>query len=540
MKEIWVWRCKLGTALILSLFVQLGSAQIKNILWITAEDLSPRFSFYGDSTVTTPHLDRLASRGVTYTRAFATYGVCAPSRHSIIMGMYPTTTGAGAMRTWKRTSAIADITDTALLNIPVYEATPPPEAKCFTEYLRAAGFYCTNNEKTDYQFRPPFTAWDENGTHAHWRNRPDPDMPFFSVFNFTITHESQIHNPPSPKRVDPADVNVPPFYPDTETVRKDIAHHYDNIITLDSLVGELLTQLENDGLVSETLIFFYGDHGDGLPRAKRWVYDSGIQVPLIVKYPDEHSAGTQNGQLVSFVDFAPTVLSLLGVQIPSHMHGEAFLGDQKAAQERDYIYAFRDRMDPAYETRRAVRDQRYKYIRNYRPDLPYLQSIPYRDRMLMMQEIIALAKQDKLDTNQWQFTSQTKPEEELYDTEQDPHEIHNLAGESTMDDILQRLRQAHENFQQRYEDLNLLPEKVLIKRLWPPDGLQPVTAKPTIRIKDQMIHLSCTTEGASIGYQLNEEGPWLLYTRPIPAADVHIIASRAIRLGWKPSAIVIR
>ncbi len=259
-----------------------------------------------------------------------------------------------------------------------------------------------------------------------------------------------------------------------------------------------------------------------------------------MKYPDEQRAGTRNGQLVSFVDFAPTVLSLLGVKIPKHMHGQAFLGDQKAAQEREYIYAFRDRMDPAYETRRAVRDKRYKYIRNYRPDLPYLQSIPYRDRMLMMQEIIALAEQDKLGPDQWQFTAQTKPEEELYDTERDPYEIRNLADDPAMDGILQRLRSAHESFQQRYEDLGLLPEKTLIKRLWPPNGLQPVTAKPSIQIKDQMIHLICDTEGASIGYQLNEEGPWQLYSAPIPVAKAHIIAAKAIRLGWKPSAMVIR
>ncbi|MEL6945522.1 MAG: sulfatase-like hydrolase/transferase, partial [Bacteroidota bacterium] len=191
-------------ALLLVLFnTNIRAQQQPNILWITAEDISPRFSFYGDSTIQTPSLEKLANDGVVYDRAFATYGVCAPSRHSLIMGMYPTSTGAGAMRTWKRTSAINEISDPDLLNIPLYEATPPTGAKCFTEYLRAAGYYCTNNHKTDYQFSPPITAWDESSNNAHWRNRPDKDMPFFSVFNFNVTHESSIHQPKFPAVTNP-------------------------------------------------------------------------------------------------------------------------------------------------------------------------------------------------------------------------------------------------------------------------------------------------------------------------------------------------
>ena len=513
--------------------------QQKNILWITAEDLSPHFSFYGDSIVSTPNLDRLAAEGVTYTRAFATYGVCAPSRHSIIMGMYPTTTGAGAMRTWKRTSAIKDIKDTALLNIPVYEATPPSEAKCFTEYLRANGFFCTNNAKTDYQFAPPITAWDENGKQAHWRNRPSPQMPFFSVFNFEVTHESKIHNPPSPEVTDPAEIRVPPYYPDTEIVREDIAHHYDNIATLDAQIGELLKQLETEDLLDETIIFFFGDHGDGLPRAKRWVYDSGIQVPLVIRYPEAKEAGTRVDELVSFVDFAPTVLSLCNIEIPQHMQGLAFLGEQKTAS-RSYIYAFRDRMDPAVETIRAVRNKRYKYICNYRPELPYIGFIPYRDRMKMMQEILARMDAGTLEPTQWQFSAQIKPLEELYDTKQDPHEIKNLVEDPTHQQILEELRIALADFQRKYVDLGLIPEKELIKILWPPNGKQPVTPNPVITIRDQKVHLSCQAEGASIAYQLNEEGRWLLYTEPFAAANAQIIVTQAIRLGWKPSQMVIR
>lgn len=520
--------------------LQLTAQERPNILWISAEDLSPRFSFYGDSTVATPNLNRLAAEGIIYDRAFATYGVCAPSRHSIIMGMYPTTTGAGAMRTWKRTSAIADIKDTALLNIPVYEATPPPEAKCFTEYLRNAGYYCTNNSKTDYQFRPPFTAWNDSSTEAHWRNRPTKATPFFSVFNFEVTHESKIHNPPSLEIVDLESIPVPPYYPDTKTVRRDMAHHYDNIISLDLQIGQLLDQLQVDGLMDQTIIFFFGDHGDGLPRAKRWVYDSGIRIPMVIRYPHGQRQKPREDALVSFVDFAPTTLSLCGVDIPSHMHGQAFLGSQAADRERTYIYAFRDRMDPAPETIRAVRDKRYKYIRNYRTDLPYIGFIPYRDRMLMMKEILALHDEGNLGPDQWQFTEQTKAVEELYDTDEDPHEINNLAENPKYKKELTRLRDAHQEFQKKYEDLGRIPERALIKKLWPPDGKQPKTANPMVMIKDGMMHLTCQTEGASIGYQLNEEESWHLYDIPIPASHINLINVKAVRIGWIPSATVTR
>ncbi|MDH3649365.1 MAG: sulfatase, partial [Saprospiraceae bacterium] len=508
------------------------AAQPLNIVWITAEDLSPRLACYGDSMVSTPNIDRLAREGVRYKHAFATYGVCAPSRHTLIMGMYPTSTGAGAMRTHVRTSAIKDITDPELLNIPIYEATPPPEAKCFTEYLRAAGYYCTNNSKTDYQFKPPITAWDESNDSAHFRHRPRADMPFFSVFNFTVTHESRIHNPTSPEITDPSRINVPPYYPDTETVRKDMAHHYDNIVVLDEQVGAILRDLEDDSLLESTLILFFTDHGDGLPRAKRWVYDSGIRIPLIIRHPDGHDAGSIIPDLVSFVDFAPTTLSYLDLDIPGYMEGYPFLGNAKTTA-RKYIYAFRDRMDPAFETIRAVRDQRFKYIRNYRPELPYIGFIPYRDRMLMMQEIMQLAADDKLLANQWQFSAESKPLEELYDLESDTHEIQNLASDPKYFRKLSELRMAHQQWTKKHGDLGRLEEHQLVTILWPPQGIQPSTDSPKIERADGLLRISCATEGSSIAYRIDQVGRWLLYTKPIPR-DGHSIECQAIRLGYKP------
>lgn len=517
-------------------------AKPPNILWITVEDMSPRLGCYGDDTVPTPNVDRLASEGVRFTRAFGTYGVCAPNRHTIITGMYPNTTGAMAMRTWKRTGALSEITDPELLAIPTYEATPPPEVKCFTEYLRAAGYYCTNNSKTDYQFAPPITAWDESSQKAHWRNRPDKDTPFFAVFNHTVSHESGTFEKRSPIVVDPADVALPPYYPDTPLVRRDLARHYDNIAAMDSQVGKLLEDLKADRLADETIVFYYSDHGDGLPRMKRWVYDSGIHVPMIVRFPDGAKAGTTNGDLISFVDLAPTVLSLAGLKIPDYMQGRAFLGPKKG-EPRDYIYASRDRMDPAPETIRAVRDKRFKYVRNYRPDLPYIGYIPYRDRAAIMQEILRLTKAGKLGPDQWQLTSLHKPLEELYDTESDPHEIYNLAADPQHFDKLAELRDAHEKWTARVNDLGHMPESELIKKLWPPDGKQPTTADPVIETEAlsrgvAKVVIGCKTEGASIAYRLKKDDRWLLYTGPFEVKETTKITARANRLGWKPSETV--
>ncbi len=515
-----------------------------NILWITVEDMSPRLGCYGDQTVPTPSVDRLASEGLRYTRAFGVYGVCAPNRHALIMGMYPTSTGAMAMRTWKRTASLHRITDPKLLAIPTYEAVPPPEARCFTEYLRAAGYYCTNNVKTDYQFIPPITAWDESSKTAHWRNRPKGDMPFFAVFNFTVTHESGTFKQRSPVVTDPARVELPPYYPDTPIVRRDVARHYDNIAAMDGQIARVLQELEEDGLADETIVFFFSDHGDGLPRMKRWVYDSGIRVPLIVRFPDGRGAGSTSDDLVSFVDFAPTVLSLAGVPIPAHMEGRAFLGDQKKAG-RKYIYAARDRMDPAPETIRAVRDARFKYVRNYRPDLPYIGYIPYRDQAAIMQEIHRLTKAGKLGPKQWQLSATRKPLEELYDTEVDPHEIHNLASDPLHFEKLAELRRAHEMWTERYRDLGHIPEKELIKKLWPPEGDQPETALPTVELlrRDgamRVVRIAGASEGASIAYQIDgsAEDRWLLYSKPFPIASGTTINARAHRIGWRPSGVV--
>jgi N-sulfoglucosamine sulfohydrolase len=524
-----------------------------NILWITVEDLSPRIGAYGDPLAQTPHVDRLAREGVRFTRAFVTQPICAPSRSAIITGMYQTSIGTHHMRTTE---------DTPDLPGP-YLAVPPHYVKAFTEYLRAAGYYTTNNVKTDYQFAPlqdprqPLTAWDESSNRAHWRNRPDPEQPFFSVFNIMTPHESfvwadhPIHEGAGPI-TDPAAVELPPYYPDTPLVRADLARHYDNIARMDTRVGEILHELEADGLAQNTIVFFWTDHGDGLPRMKRWLYDSGLHVPLIVRWPGTVRPGTVNEELVSFVDLGPTVLAMAGVEIPGHLQGRVLLGPHKGSEPR-YIFATRDRVDTAYDMVRAVRDRRFKYIRNFHPELPYVLHVPYRNQGAIMQELLRLHAEGGLTEVQALWLRDNRPPEELYDTRADPHEVRNLAGEPRYRQVLQQMRGGLAGWMEESGDWGRVPEAEMIQRMWP-GGVQPQTASPVIlprrdtarqlaptdaytlnRAGEVIIYVP--TQGASIAYTVErgEDARWLLYTGPIRVTSTTTIRARAIRYGYQES-----
>ncbi len=509
-----------------------------NIVWISTEDLSPRLGAYGDPLANTPNIDRLAREGARYTNAFTTAGVCAPSRSAIITSMYQTAIGTHHMRTsWVGPG------------LTPYSAVPPPYVKAFTEYLRAAGYYTTNNSKTDYQFAPindsrqPLTAWDDSSPSAHWRNRPDPNQPFFAVFNSIRTHESKVWpDSTEPAVLDPARVTVPPYYPDTPVVRRDIARHYDNIARMDVWVGEILAQLEADGLMDNTIIFFWGDHGDGLPRAKRWLYDSGLHVPLIVRFPDGRNAGRADDRLLSLLDLGPTVLALAGVDLPVHFQGRPFLG-VSAAPEREYIFAARDRHDESYDMVRAARDKRFKYIRNYYPLLPYVLNIPYRDRMPLMQELLRLNAEDKLEGPQKLWFRHPRPPEELYDTQADPHEINNLAHDPAFQEVMKRMRRAMDAWRADVGDLGDIPESEMIERMWP-GGVQPMTVAPTIATREGagdrelLVTIYSPTQGASIAYTLEpgDDPHWLLYTGPLRVNAPATIRARTVRYGWAESA----
>ncbi len=517
-----------------------------NILWISLEDTTPRFGCYGDPIARTPNIDRLAEGGCRFPNAFSTAGVCAPSRSAIITGMYQTSIGTHHMRTGHSNKNAPNMATP-------YSAVPPPYVKTFTEYLRAAGYYCTNNSKTDYQFTPPITAWDDNSNNGHWRNR-DEGQPFFSVFNPTVTHESGMWDRGDrPLTTNPDDVELPSYLPDTPKARKALARQYDNLATSDARVGELLDQLEEDGLAENTIVFLWSDHGEGLPRGKRWPYDAGIRIPLIVRWNGELTPDSDTDQLVSLIDLGPTVLSLCGVQIPQHIQGQPFLGPQKV--ERDYIFATRDRYDESYDMIRAVRDKKYKYIRNYYPEKPYLLWIPYRNRHPVMQEMWRLHAEDKLEGDQLTMFRYPRPTEELYDVENDKFELNNLAEDASHTDILQRMRNTLTDWQSEFGDMGDISEEQMVAS-WHPNGVQPQTASPIfIPINASnpgrepasesgeweaplLLQLHCSTHGASIAYTMEqgEDVQWKLYTEPLHILKGETtVRTKAIRIGYKES-----
>jgi len=519
-----------------------------NILWISTEDLSPHLGCYGDPVAKTPNIDRLASQGVRFTNVFTTAAISAPCRAGIITGMYQTSIGCMHMRTTSyRRSA-----DNPLQ----FTAVPPHYVKAFTEYLRAAGYYCTNNVKTDYQFAAdpvPASIWDDCSRTAHYKNRPDKNQPFFAVFNWTGTHESQNWNLSSVK-TDPSKVKVPPYFPDTDSVRLNIAKMYDNIARLDSVVGAILTELEREGEASNTVVYFWGDHGDGLPRAKRWLYDSGLNIPLIVRWPGELKGGTVDDRLISSIDFGPTVLSIAGVPVPAHMQGIPFLGKQKG-RERDAVYAARDRVDESYDMIRSVRTKKYLYIRNYYPNEPFPIWVPYLSNMPIYREMLRLDAANRLTGPQKAWFAYSRQPEELYDVTADPYQVNNLVNDPRLKEVLDDLRKRHETWTRETGDMGHLNEPEMIEMMWP-GGKQPVTDMPYFIINapedsstknyrtggvftfPMTLSFYCPTHGSSIVYTFEEiKNPrWLLYTGPLHLKPgSYNIRVKAVRYGYRES-----
>lgn len=543
---------KLSICFVIFSLATRGYAQKQpNILWITCEDISPTLSFYGDPTAKTPVLDKLASESIIYTNAFTTVAVCAPSRSSIITGMHPVSIGtmhmrtgfdvAGwGMRTYDQPSMGVDIAGN---KVPHYSVVTPPEVKCFPEYLREAGYFTTNNQKTDYQFAAPRSAWDQNSNDAHWRNRQE-NQPFFSVFNFGVTHESRIWaNAEMEQTVDPATVPLPPYYPDNPIIRNDVARNYSNIELLDKQVGALLDQLKEDGLYENTIIFFFSDHGGPLPRGKRENYDSGLKVPFLIKLPDS-KANSRTDRLISFVDLAPTILSLAGIDIPEHLQGNAFLGAQKQEEESEYIFASGDRFDEFSDRTRIVRNKQFMYIRNFHPELPRYKDVGYRKQIPMMNELLRLSEAGELNAVQQLYFVSSKPREELYDVESDPHQLNNLINQQAYSEQLSEMRAILEEFLISAGDKGSEPELAFLHEMWP-NGQQPSTDDPVIVKLGKKIVASTTTEGASINYLISDEeiepdlsSPWQLYTKPLKSVKKQHLYFMAGRIGYQDSDIV--
>lgn len=535
--------------------------QKPNILWLVTEDMGHYISSFGDSTIVTPHLSKLASEGVVYPNLYSTSGVCAPSRAAIATGMYPSSIGANHMRTTSYTE---------VTGLPKYGAVPPPEVKMISELMRKQGYYCTNNYKTDYQFKAPVTAWDESSPYAHWRNR-GKNQPFFAVFNFTETHESGLFEPYGFRQIEtrhyhsgdrnykwkgfgkshaknrmteaetpvhiPKDTKfkVPPYLVDNQVTQRDLWKMYNNIAEMDKQVGAVLQQLEEDGLLENTIIMFYGDHGGPLPREKRLIYDSGLKTPLIIRFPNKEKAGSKDEQLVSFIDFAPTLMSLTHQKPKTYFQGQAFLGDYKT-KERKYIHAAADRFDGFTDAIRAVKDQQFKYIRNYKPQQGYYLPVAYREKIPAMQELLKLKEKGELNDIQKQWFRAQKPREELFDCINDPFELNNLAENPKYKDKLAELSNEMDRWLTEIKDNPELSEKELVAKLWNGSTTKPVTATPIITFKNGKVEINCVTEGASIGYKTNPKAKsWQVYTAPFKVLSGKKILVKAHRIGYLPS-----
>jgi len=435
----------------------LSAADRPNILWIVLEDLSPEIGAYGDPYAVTPNIDRLASESVLYTRAFANAGACAPARSTLITGMYPPSIGTSHMRSSGR---------------------PPEFVRAFPEFLQEAGYFTSNHSKLDYNWEAPETLWDSlspDWKTDGWRKRDG--KPFFTVVNITETHSSQVYQPwvawesrrealEPEERHDPEKAAVPPFYPDTPETREILKRYADNVTFSDRIVGEILRTLEEDGLDDETIVFFYSDHGTGLPRSKSFLFESSTRVPLTIRFPAKYDAlapanpGGKVSRLVGFVDFAPTVLSLAGIEPPKHFQGQAFLGDA-AGFPPQFVYAYRDRMDERYEFIRSVRDGRFKYIRNYFPHRAWFreQTRLYPATNPLLATWHRLAYGDELSGPAAVYMAERKPREQVFDLREDPDELHNLADDPDYAGVLAKLRRALRKWQFEIRDTGFLPEE---------------------------------------------------------------------------------
>ncbi|WP_417847479.1 sulfatase-like hydrolase/transferase [Thalassoglobus sp.] len=439
-----------SSAVLASLFIGLycsllPAADQPNILWLTAEDIGPHLGCYGDDYADTPKLDEFATRSLTYLNAWSTAPVCAPARTTLISGMYPPSTGSEHMRSL---------------------ASLPEQFKMYPVYMREAGYFCVNPGKEDYNLQKVGKVWDDVNKKQIWKQLKQK-QPFMAVLNQTNTHESKIRTRPHKQIHDPAGVRIPAYHPDTPEVRQDWAQYYDNITKMDEWFGEQLDQLEAQGLADDTIVFFYGDHGSGMPRHKRWPYDSGLRVPLIIHIPEkfkdlapeEYMPGAKTDRIVGFIDYAQTVISLAGAKPPQHMQGHAFLGKFEEPAQK-YGFGFRGRMDERYDLVRTTRNKRYVYIRNYMPHKVYGQYIQYMFGTPTTRVWEELYDAGELTDAQSLFWK-TKPYEELYDLQTDPDEVKNLVSSADHQNMLNELRDEHEKWVMRVRDVGFLPEDEL-------------------------------------------------------------------------------
>ena len=424
-----------------------GGKSRPNILWLISEDTSPDLACYGHPLVKTPNLDKLASEGARFTNAYVTAPVCSASRSAFMTGMYQTSIGAHNHRSHRKDGY-----------------TLPEPVSVITEYFRQAGYFTSNCAglgykqpgKTDWNFSPRTKPFD--GTD--WSKR-QPDQPFFAQMNFSLTHRAFRKDKRNP--IDPDKVELPPYYPDHPIARRDWADYLESIQVLDGQIGVAMQWLVKEGLADNTIVMYFGDHGRPHVRGKQWLYEGGIHIPMIVRAPGLIEPGTVVDDLVSSIDFAPTFLSLAGIRPPKHLQGHPFLGPRR--KQRKYVFAARDRCDETVDRIRCVRSQRYKYIRNFMPERPYTQINRYKeDGYPVLRLMRRLHETGQLTPEQARFMAATRPPEELYDLQEDPHELNNLAGNPDCKKILKEHRKKLEEWIKATGDQGGIPEDPEIPR----------------------------------------------------------------------------
>ncbi len=506
---------------------------LPNIIWLVAEDQSPDwFPMYGDSTMRLPFIESLARDGVTFENAYSPVPVCAPARSSIITGMYPTTLGTHNMRTYNAYQKENEPS----IDIPSYSPLIPDGVKMFTQYLREKGYYCSNGPKEDYNFKGLTSAWDDSGKEPYWGGRKE-GQPFFSVFNFHVSHESQIWKRGKDQLLlSPSKVKVPPYFPDTEVVRHDLAVNYSNLKRLDNQIGQIITGLKREGLYENSIIFFYGDHGGPFPRHKRALYETGTKVPMVIKFSKNKNAGSRDDRLLSFIDLAPTVLSLAGIEPPKVMQGVAQFGKFEVQRKPKYTFHAADRFDAVIDRLRAVRSERYKYIKSFDSTKSHALPNKYRQQMPMMQELSRMYDSGELNKNQASWLHPTKPSEELYDLINDPLELNNLVAEPQLKDTLVHLRKVLKNWIRESKDLGSIPEKELIAK-WFPDGKQPQLPALKMSESNGKISLISPKNDATIIWRQPKDSLWNIYIEEI-SSEISFEA-KAERIGYVDSELLI-
>ena len=476
-----------------------------NFLWLVCEDQSLFFSMYGDSSAKTPNIDQLAKDGIVYNNCYTPSPVCAPSRSSLITGMYPTTIGTQHMRAYKKSKKSGSLNSHN--SLPYYSAKPKKPIRFFTEYLRANGYYCSNNSKEDYNMTTSPLAWDKSSQKAHWRNR-NKNQPFFSVFNFNITHESNIwKNKNNYSKKDLKKILKTDFFPDNNEIKSDLLTNYKNIEKLDQEIGLIINQLKEDKLCDNTIIFFFSDHGGPFPRYKRSIYETGIRVPMIAKWINDTIKRNQN-QLISFIDFAPTILDAANIKEEFPFEGVSFFKKEK----REYVYAATDRFDEYTDKRRCVRSGNFKLIYNADTTTSIHKPLRYRKQMKMMQILDSLNQKNELNIYFSNWFSNEKERFELYEVSSDYYERNNLIKNPKYEQIYNTLRKNLFTWMKN-SDFGNMSEIDMLEHMFNASISIPKLNTPNLIESDAGYLIESNNLNTSVGWRNKNETIWNVYQK---------------------------